>query len=100
MIDMDLSVRIEACKVLAVMKNVKEDLLLQALSKKPIGITSIDKDSISSSVITIPETDIDVSKYEQGLGILDKVNMGAFVHGIEDEFYEVRKRWDNVLHIF
>ena len=91
MIDMDFSVRIEACKALAAMKNVKEDLLLQALSKQPLGLPSDDKEPIPSSLITIPETDVDVSKYEQGLSVLDKVNMGAFVHGIEDEFYEVRE---------
>lgn len=90
MIDMEFSVRIEACKTFSAMRKVREDLLLQALSKQPLGLSAKEKEPSPSSLITIPESDVDVSTYEQGLSILDKLNMGAFVHGIEDEFYEVR----------
>lgn len=91
MTDMELCVRIEACKALLTMSKIREDLLLQALSKQPLELSAkVEEPPRSSSLITISESDVDISEYEQGFSVLDQLTMGAFVHGIEDEFYEVR----------
>ncbi|KAH7421055.1 hypothetical protein KP509_13G038600 [Ceratopteris richardii] len=100
MTDMELSIRIEACKAFSIMMNVREDLLLQALSKKPLDFSNEAKERVTSSLITNGETDVDISEYEGGLGILDRLNMGAFVHGIEDEFWEVRSLTLDALSCF
>ncbi|KAI5063793.1 hypothetical protein GOP47_0020463 [Adiantum capillus-veneris] len=102
MTDMDLSVRLEACKAFLTMKIVREDLLLQALSKKPLEVLSSneEKELQPSSLITIPESEVDLSKCKEGLNILDRLNLGAFVHGVEDEFFEVRLLMVDVLAHF
>ncbi|MCO5576062.1 hypothetical protein L7F22_029869 [Adiantum nelumboides] len=101
MTDMDLSVRIEACKAFLTMRNVREDLILQALHKQPLELLNGEKGHLQpSSLDKIPESDVDISRCKEGLNILDRLNMGAFVQGIEDEFFEVRLLMLDVLSHF
>ncbi|KAG1354165.1 protein SIEL [Cocos nucifera] len=73
--DMSVKVRIEAFLALGKVQLVAENVLLQSLSKKVLGIRSGSK--------TITKCSINESKFSLSAA-------GAFVHGIEDEFYEVR----------
>ncbi|XP_008793958.4 protein SIEL isoform X2 [Phoenix dactylifera] len=73
--DMSMKVRIEAFLALGKVQLVAENVLLQSLSKKVLGIRSGSK--------TITKCSVNESKFSLSAA-------GAFVHGIEDEFYEVR----------
>nr|XP_029120263.1 protein SIEL isoform X2 [Elaeis guineensis] len=73
--DMSVKVRIEAFLALGKVQLVSENVLLQSLSKKVLGVRSGSK--------TITKWSVNESKFSLSAA-------GAFVHGIEDEFYEVR----------
>ncbi|KAF9597496.1 hypothetical protein IFM89_019023 [Coptis chinensis] len=73
--DMSVEVRTTAFGALGEMKLVSEDILLQTLSKKVIGVTKKRKISglVTSKVVDLPPSNA----------------AGVFVHGLEDEFHEV-----------
>ncbi|KAI4318958.1 hypothetical protein MLD38_032610 [Melastoma candidum] len=73
--DMNVEVRVEAFKALENLEMVSSDLLLQSLSKRELNII---KENVTFSQSTKP--------------ILYSARnvAGALVHGLEDEFYEVR----------
>ncbi|XP_031284736.1 protein SIEL-like [Pistacia vera] len=75
--DMSMEVRVEAFYALGKVAVVSEDILLQTLSKKVLGIFK-DKKTHGQCVADCFE-------------ISASGAAGAFVHGLEDEFYEVRK---------
>lgn len=70
--DMSTEVRLEAFDALGKIGLVSEDILLQTLSKKVLGIN---KDKILRPI--------------EGFEISASSAAGAFVHGLEDEFSEV-----------
>ncbi|XVF76894.1 hypothetical protein PTKIN_Ptkin13bG0303900 [Pterospermum kingtungense] len=71
--DMSIEVRLEAFDALGKVGLVSEDILLQTLSKKVLGIN---KNKILKAI--------------KGIEISASAAAGAFVHGLEDEFSEVR----------
>ncbi|PPS06623.1 hypothetical protein GOBAR_AA14017 [Gossypium barbadense] len=71
--DMSLDVRLEAFEALGKIGLVSEDILLQTLSKKVLGIN---KDKAYKPI--------------EGLDISVSAVAGAYIHGLEDEFSEVR----------
>ncbi|TXG58901.1 hypothetical protein EZV62_016730 [Acer yangbiense] len=75
--DMSMEVRVEAFDALGKIGLVSEDILLQTLSKKVLGVI---KERISHSKCT-----------EECFEISASAAAGSFLHGLEDEFYEVRK---------
>lgn len=75
--DMSMEVRVEAFDSLGKIENVSEDVLLQTLSKRVLGIT---KEMGSLGQCPAEEFEISASSVA-----------GVFVHGLEDEFFEVRK---------
>ncbi|KAJ0087630.1 hypothetical protein Patl1_31437 [Pistacia atlantica] len=75
--DMSMEVRVEAFDALGKVAVVSEDILLQTLSKKVLGIFKEKK----------PHGQCAADCFE----ISASGAAGAFVHGLEDEFYEVRK---------
>ncbi|XP_072997991.1 protein SIEL isoform X2 [Typha latifolia] len=72
--DMSVKVRVEAFNALGKVQNVSESVLLQSLSKKVQGI--------KSGNITLGKLDKE-SKFRFSCAA------GIFIHGIEDEFFEV-----------
>ncbi|KAJ7950055.1 protein SIEL [Quillaja saponaria] len=82
--DMSMEVRLEAFNALGMMEMVSEDILLQSLSKKVIG-TAKQKGKFGQ---------YSVEQFE----MLAKSAAGALVHGLEDEFLEVRKSACQSLH--
>ncbi|KAK4834531.1 hypothetical protein QYF36_024374 [Acer negundo] len=75
--DMSMEVRVEAFDALGKIGLVSEDILLQTLSKKVLGVI---KERISHSKCN-----------EECFEISASATAGAFLHGLEDEFYEVRR---------
>lgn len=73
--DMNVEVRIEAFKALENLEMVSSDLLLQSLSKRELNV--------------IKENGTSGQSTEQIIYSAANV-AGALVHGLEDEFYEVR----------
>ncbi|GMJ03271.1 DEFECTIVE in snRNA PROCESSING 3, SHORT-ROOT interacting embryonic lethal [Hibiscus trionum] len=71
--DMSIEVRLEAFDALGKIGLISEDILLQTLCKKVLGIN---KDKIYTPI--------------EGLDISASSVAGAFIHGLEDEFSEVR----------
>ncbi|OMO97676.1 Armadillo-like helical [Corchorus olitorius] len=71
--DMSMKVRLEAFDALGKIGLVSEDILLQTLSKKVLG-TNKEK----------------IFRPAEGLQISASAAAGAFIHGLEDEFSEVR----------
>ncbi|PKU70633.1 protein SIEL isoform X1 [Dendrobium catenatum] len=74
--DMSMKVRVEAFSALGKLQGVSEHMLLQSLSKKILGTQNIEN--------TFVEHTLRNSKFPFSS------SAGAFVHGIEDEFHEVR----------
>ncbi|KAI3989388.1 hypothetical protein MKX01_016588 [Papaver californicum] len=81
--DMSMEVRNEAFVSLGKMKIVSEDILLQTLSKKVLGNLKERKfpGKSNTKILDLPASNA----------------AGAFVHGLEDEFYEVRRSACNSL---
>lgn len=79
--DMSLDVRLEAFEALGKIGLVSEDILLQTLSKKVLGIN---KDKAFKPV--------------EGLDISASAVAGAYIHGLEDEFSEFKG--NTPLHYF
>ncbi|CAN0927885.1 Protein SIEL [Linum grandiflorum] len=75
--DMSVEVRVEAFNALGKVTLVSEDILLQSLSKKVTGALK-EKISKARSSTSVFQT-------------FASHGAGAFVHGLEDEFYQVRK---------
>lgn len=86
--DMNMKVRSEALYALGRVGPLSENVLLQALSKKILG-QATKKVSNSFSCGTL-EGDKDLECYGRGLDLLTLSAAGAFLHGVEDEFSEVR----------
>ncbi|KAJ1971945.1 hypothetical protein H4R34_005573, partial [Dimargaris verticillata] len=105
--DISMSVRTEACVLLGSYHNVQFSFLSQTLSKKvmshlkrrpplgkhhPRGSPSADSGASPGrskrSTIPVAEGDLDVGSDE--FRLLDSGACGAFVHGLEDEYREVR----------
>lgn len=74
---MSMEVRVEAFDALGKINMVSEDILLQTLSKRVLGTTK-EKRSLGQCPV------------EQFERLVSNV-AGVLVHGLEDEFYEVRK---------
>ncbi|KAJ4830686.1 hypothetical protein Tsubulata_028402 [Turnera subulata] len=75
--DMNAGVRVEAFNALGKVQMLSEDVLLQSLSKKVLKIVK-EKES--------------VHRYPtERIKTFTSIAAGAFVHGLEDEFQEVRK---------
>ncbi|XP_057953512.1 protein SIEL [Malania oleifera] len=74
--DMSMKVRVEAFDALGRIGMVSEDILLQTLSKKVLGIIKEKKY---------------FDHYSKELQAQTSGFAGVFVHGLEDEFYEVRR---------
>ncbi|KAI3839356.1 hypothetical protein MKX03_005872 [Papaver bracteatum] len=83
--DMSMEVRNEAFISLGKVKKVSEDILLQTLSKKVLGNLKERNFPGKSSNMT------------KNLDLPASNAAGAFVHGLEDEFYEVRRSACNSL---
>ncbi|XP_022767812.1 protein SIEL isoform X2 [Durio zibethinus] len=81
--DMSMEVRLEAFEALGKIGLVSEDILLQTLFKKVLGIN---KDKIYKPIKVFE--------------ISASAAAGAFVHGLEDEFSEVRMSACYSLHTF
>ncbi|CAK7343728.1 unnamed protein product [Dovyalis caffra] len=75
--DMSVEVRVEAFNALGKIKLVSEDILLQTLSKKVLAIM---KKKNSHGQCTAEMVEVLASSYA-----------GVFLHGLEDEFHQVRK---------
>ncbi|XP_050381855.1 protein SIEL [Argentina anserina] len=75
--DMSVEVRIEAFNALGRIGMVSQDILLQTLSKKVL-VTPKEKKSLAQSS-------------DEQMEISGCSFAGAFMHGLEDEFHEVRK---------
>lgn len=73
--DMNVEVRLQAFDALGKIGPISEDILLQTLSKKVLGIT---KEKKSGSYCPMEWLKIPASNAA-----------GIIVHGLEDEFYEV-----------
>ncbi|KAA8517473.1 hypothetical protein F0562_017766 [Nyssa sinensis] len=80
--DMSVGVRVEAFDALGKIGMVSEDILSQALSKKVLAST---KGKIYPGHCSIKQCS--TKQFE----IPASSAAGAFVHGLEDEFYEVRR---------
>ncbi|CAM6096233.1 unnamed protein product [Calypogeia fissa] len=88
MTDMTMSVRQEACNVLAEMTGVSDNVLLQSLTKKIL--TSVtEKGSTAGGSSSTSNGDLEVAIFDQ-FKLFDWSVAGAFVVGLEDEFWEVR----------
>ncbi|XP_031396936.1 protein SIEL isoform X1 [Punica granatum] len=74
--DMSVEVRVAAFDALGKIEMVSVDVLLQTLSKKVLGIRKVNYRSQGST---------------GEIEALVSTSAGALVHGLEDEFYEVRK---------
>lgn len=89
--DMNMRVREAAFRVLGEAAKVPESVLLQTLTKK---VAKAPKETnVSASVSSVSQdgdTDTDFSKFEDSTNLLDASAAGAFVHGLEDEYLEVR----------
>ncbi|KAI3973165.1 hypothetical protein MKX01_020900 [Papaver californicum] len=81
--DMSMEVRNEAFVSVGKIKMVSEDILLQTLSKKVLGYLKERKfpGKSNTKILDLPASNA----------------AGAFVHGLEDEFYEVRRSACNSL---
>ncbi|PON42479.1 Coatomer beta subunit [Parasponia andersonii] len=75
--DMSVEVRVEAFSALRKIEVVSEDILLQTLSKRVLGIVK-EKKSLGQCC-------------GEQFEILASSVAGALLHGLEDEFFEVRK---------
>lgn len=73
--DMSMEVRIAAFDALLNVGFVSEDILLQTLSKKVLGI--------------FKDRKVHSQCHEECYEILPSAAAGAFLHGLEDEYYEV-----------
>ncbi|KAI3917309.1 hypothetical protein MKW98_027228 [Papaver atlanticum] len=82
--DMSMEVRNEAFISLGKVKMVSEDILLQTLSKKVLG--NLKERNFPGKSNTTKNLNLPASNAA-----------GAFVHGLEDEFYEVRRSACNSL---
>lgn len=83
--DMSYKVRQVACQTLGEMECVSEGVLLQTLSKK---LLSRDKEAASDPSGTITEGVIELTKGDASIPF-DSTAAGAFVHGLDDEYFEV-----------
>ena len=80
--DISMHVRVRACRVLGVFWGVEELRLLQTFSKQPLA--EFERHSKHQSN-WVPEGDVTLQETEGDSGWV-----GAFVHGWEDEFSQVR----------
>ncbi|KAJ3383157.1 Integrator complex subunit 4 [Lobulomyces angularis] len=80
--DNSVAVRVQACALLGTFRGVKQNYLLQTLSKKHLTESRVKRNSYKNMDI----------EYEgvEGLNLLDASACGAFIHGLEDEYEEVR----------
>ncbi|KMZ64312.1 hypothetical protein ZOSMA_376G00190, partial [Zostera marina] len=78
--DMDSKVRIEAFTALGKVKLVSESMLLQSLSKKIL----VNCKGVKGAIAEYSKLSIKGSKCSLSSAA------GAFIHGLEDEFHEVR----------
>uniref|UniRef100_A0A9I9CKK5 Integrator complex subunit 4/Protein SIEL C-terminal Ig-like domain-containing protein n=1 Tax=Cucumis melo TaxID=3656 RepID=A0A9I9CKK5_CUCME len=75
--DMNMKVRVNAFDAIRRLEIVSEDLLLQSVSKRVLSIFKGKKSLVQCSTEQLELLALNVA--------------GAFVHGIEDEFYQVRR---------
>jgi len=82
---MSMRVRESAFRVLGEATRIPESVLLQTLTKK---VAKAPKET-DVSVNVSRDGDTDSPKFEDSANLLDASAAGAFVHGLEDEFFEV-----------
>ncbi|KAG0612256.1 hypothetical protein M758_6G013900 [Ceratodon purpureus] len=87
--DMNMRVREAAFRVLGEATRIPESVLLQTLTKK-VAKAPKEADVSSNASIVAKEGDTGSPKFEEGASLLDASAAGAFVHGLEDEYLEVR----------
>lgn len=92
--DMSMEVRVAAFDALGKIGVVSEDILLQTLSKRVLGITK-EKKPLGQCSAKRKSLGQYIPKH---FDIQACVAAGAFVHGLEDEFYEVRWSACHSLH--
>ncbi|KAI8584114.1 hypothetical protein K450DRAFT_218208 [Umbelopsis ramanniana AG] len=97
--DVDVNVRTKACTIMASYQHVDPNVLSQTFSKQIMshntrkargkkGAANKVVNRQSGKMIPVAEGDFDVESEE--FRILDSGACGAFVHGLEDEYKEVR----------
>ncbi|KAI7891727.1 armadillo-type protein [Mucor mucedo] len=93
--DSAITVRTKACVMMASYQNVGSDTLNQTFSKqimshlkRKIPKYKMQQKKYAKSALPIAEGDIDVQSNE--FHLLDSGACGSFIHGLEDEFQEVR----------
>ncbi|KAG5550676.1 hypothetical protein RHGRI_015582 [Rhododendron griersonianum] len=95
--DMSLKVRVEAFDALGEISMVSEEILLQTLSKKLLSV------SLQGSKLTLQRHGLKEKTYSglcstKPFEIPASNSAGVFVHGLEDEFSEVRRSACHSLH--
>ncbi|KAI9267519.1 armadillo-type protein [Helicostylum pulchrum] len=93
--DSAITVRTKACVMMASYQHVGSDTLNQTFSKqimshlkRKIPRYKMQQKKYANSALPIAEGDIDVQSNE--FHLLDSGACGSFIHGLEDEFQEVR----------
>lgn len=81
--DISVKVRTLSCALLGTVQNVSKPLLLQSLNKNSIKASSLNKQDQSTN----PDTSLSKLTIK---GLIESNAYGAFVHGLEDEYFEVR----------
>jgi integrator complex subunit 4 len=89
-----MEVRVRACHLLGSLRGVSEAYLLQALSKKAIqvgadGLVSLHRKN-QHAMVEARLPDGDSQAFGTNWKLLESNAAGAFVHGLEDEFLQVR----------
>ena len=86
--DISMPVRAKAARLLGGLRNVSTQYLLQAFSKELFGRSNKMKLSRTQGNEISAEGDFDLTQ-SGDVNVLDS-GAGAFVHGLEDEYYQVR----------
>jgi hypothetical protein len=87
MTDMNMSVRQEACSVLGQMTCVSDNVMLQSLTKKVLATSVTETGSKEEGSASMSNGNLHVAKLQESK--LLEWATGAFVVGLEDEFWEV-----------
>ncbi|KAI9143520.1 armadillo-type protein [Paraphysoderma sedebokerense] len=102
--DPAVKVRTQACKLLRNYQNVSNEYLLQTLNKKLTirelrnqntnaanrhnELRQLATENAGNQLLSGPETDFDTETTQ--INLVDASGAGAFIHGLEDEYEEVR----------
>jgi integrator complex subunit 4 len=93
--DTSVAIRRRVFQLLSQVPDISESLMLQSLSKNMMKV-ELERDAESQKQRNTFEGDPDSEKGQvvvvdvKNLNLIESGSYGAFVHGLEDEFYEVR----------